>query len=78
MHSPIRNRMTENDLDSEQLDENIVIKPHYQTAYNKNDRNSQSQGGYANTHDNFNPKQLELNLNYPSQQKLMSQQLSPR
>lgn len=91
-HSPIRNRMTEDDLDSDNLDNDLVLKPHYQKnlAFSSMDDNNSNGNGnnkyvatqYAKTQLNFYPQQQQDNLtmvmNSKSHQKMFSQQLSPR
>lgn len=43
MHSPIRNRMTEDDLDSDNIVDDLIVKPHYKKnlAFSNTDNNGQ-------------------------------------
>ena len=74
--SPIRNRMTENDLDVDNIDEPLVVKTSYQRTsfeYGKQP-NTPFQ---AQTQFNFHNERSPI-LNLASNQKIHSQQLSPR
>lgn len=81
--------MTEDDLDSDNLGEDLVLKPHYQknlafSSMNDNNNNKYAATQYAKTQLNFYPQQNQQQenatmLNYSkSHQKMFSQQLSPR
>lgn len=82
MHSPIRNRMTEDDLDSDNIVDDLIVKPHYQKnlSFSNTDNNGQQvqyvATQYARTQLNFYDGGLTTNSK--SQQKMFSQQLSPR